>query len=857
MALTPGTQLGPYQIAGLIGTGGMGEVYRAHDPRLGRDVAIKVAAEAFSERFTREARAIAALNHTNICHLYDVGPSYLVMEFVEGDNPKGPMAFDEVLPIARQMIDGIEAAHERGIIHRDLKPANIKVTPDGVVKILDFGLAKAMEPDGAGRDLTNSPTLAPTLGGTMQGSILGTAGYMAPEQAKGRQADRRSDIWAFGVVVCELVTGKKLFPGETTIEILADVINKEPDLSAVPPRLHKLLRWCLEKDRKDRLQAIGDARRLLADEAPMTAGPLPHPAPSRQIRVAWAAAAALAIGLAAVSWRHFRERPLDAPEVRTDIATPVTTDQTSFALSPDGRQLAFAASGDGTQRLWLRPLDKATARPLAGTEGGNFPFWSPDSRSIAFFADGKLKRLDLAGGAPQVLANAAPRGGAWNAGGLILFSQTTASPLLGVPSSGGVVTAVTKLGDHMGHRFPFFLPDGRRFLFYAVGTSSTAGIYLGSLDDPDLKRLTAADGTGVYLPGDWVLFVRGGSLLAQRLDLERRELTGDAVSMADPVVFDANTGATALTISSSGLIAYRIGGIARRQLTWFDRSGNALGTLGPADDSALTGARLSPDGRRVVVFRTVQGNTDIWIMDSDRATRFTFDAGLDRYPTWSPDGSRIAFDSNRNGIRALYQKPSNLSEDEKVVLNSAQDSVVQDWSPDGRFMSFLSFDPQSGSDIWMLPLQGDRKPFVFVKTGFDERRGMFSRDGHWVAYHSNESGRYEVYVRPFPGPGAQRQISTAGGLYPLWGYGDKELYYVAADGTLMASSVSIAGEALELGRPLTLFRTRIYGGGTEIAAGLNYDITRDGRFLINTVLDDAGATPITLIQNWKPPVQRP
>ena len=414
---------------------------------------------------------------------------------------------------------------------------------------------------------------------------------------------------------------------------------------------------------------------------------------------------------------------------------------------------------------------------------------------------------------------------------------------------------VTKLDKQTGHRFPQFLPGGRQFLFYAQGSPQTTGVYIGSLDSPETKRLVVADTAGVYSPDGWLLFIRGGTLLAQRLDLGRSELTGDPVTVADPVAVDSAINGGAFSLSATGLVAYRSGGASQRQLVWFDRSGKTIGTIGAPDTNSLLGPSLSPDGRRVAVSRAVPGNINIWLLDATRSTRFTFDAGLDRFPKWSPDGSRIAFDSNRKGHRDLYLKPSNGAGSEEILLESAQDKGIEDWSRDGRFLLYHSIDPQTLYDIWVLPMEGDRKPFVFLKTNFDERRAQFSPDGHWAAYMSDESGRYEIYLRPFNGnasgepTGGQWQVSTSGGINPKWRADGKELYYIALDGKLMAAQITTKTTTIEPGTPVVLFQTRIVGGGTDVFVGNNYDVSGDGRFLINTVLEEA-PSPITLVQNW-------
>jgi serine/threonine protein kinase/Tol biopolymer transport system component len=881
VALAAGTRLGPYEILAAIGAGGMGEVYRARDTKLGRDVALKILPDAFASdpdrlaRFTREAQTLAALNHPNIAHIHGLeesgGVRALVMELVEGEDlaerlVRGPIPLDEALPIAKQIAEAFEAAHEQGIIHRDLKPANIKVRADGTVKVLDFGLAKALDPTPTSSpNVTNSPTLS--LQATRAGIILGTAAYMSPEQARGKPVDKRTDIWAFGCVLYEVLSGKRAFAGEDVTDTLAAIIRADPDWSQLPndtpPGIRRLLRRCLEKDRKERLPDIGTARLEIKDAltAPVEI-PLSAAAPRRnRDRLAWISALA-SVTLIAVGASLWARRPASlAPEIRTEINTPATADLASFALSPDGRQLVFVASGDGPSRLWLRSLATTVVQPLAGTDGAALPFWSPNGRSVAFFADDKLKRLDLGGGQPQPLATAIARGGAWNADGVILYTPASGSPLFRVSASGGQVVAVTRLDRQTIHRFPVFLPDGQHFLFWAQGTPDTSGIYLGSLDSPTMTRLTANDTAGAYLPSGWLAWVRAGTLMAQRFDMTRRALAGEPVTVADPVAVESQTSSAAFSVSATGLMAYRSGTATKRQLTWFDRSGKAWGSIGGPDENSLSSPSVSPDGRRVVVHRTVEGNTDLWLLDGTHTSRFTSDPALDRYPTWSPDGSQVVFESNRSGTRNLYLKASNGGSAEKLLVESPQDKAANDWSPDGRFLLYQSLDPQTTWDLLVKPIADDRKPWEFLKTNFNERAGRFSPDGRWVAYMSNESGRMEIYVRPFVDPAAAgaagavaggRQVSTVGGAWPRWRPDARELYYLRPDGQMMAVPITAAGAILEPGTPVPLFQTHIYGGGSDNAQGWQYDVAPNGRFLINTVLDEA-AGPITLLQNWIPP----
>ena len=868
----------------------MGEVYHATDTNLKRSVAIKVLPEAVSSdadrlsRFHREAEVLAALNHPNIAAIYGLEKAAtvtaLVMELVEGEDlsrriERGAIPVDQALSIAKQIADALETAHEHGIIHRDLKPANIKVRTDGTVKVLDFGLAKAMDPPGSSRaDAMNSPTLS--VHATMQGVVLGTAAYMAPEQARGKNVDKRADIWAFGVVLFEMLTGLPPFPGVDISQVLARVIERDPDWTALPPTLPPslatCLRRCLVKDPRQRIRDIGDVR-LVLDGAFDTAAPLPAAspplvAPRRPLPwiAAFAVAALTAVALSIPAARHLRETP--PPETRVEILTPATVQPTSFALSPDGRQIVFVASEEKTSRLWLRSLSTTAAQPLAGTDGARQPFWSPDSKSVGFFAEGAMKRLDLGGGALQTLAPApVGYGGTWSADDVIVFAPNLSSPLMRVSATGGEVTAVTTLGpQQFGHVNPQFLPDGRRFLFTISGSSDATGIYLGRLDGNTTTRLTPDGTSGVYAPASFLLWVRAGSLVAQRLDVDQPALTGEPVTLADGVTVDSNSLRIPVSVAETGLVAYRMSGALQHQLTWFDRSGAPRGVVGEPDGTLVL-PRVSPDGRRVAVVRTVQGNQDLWLLDGARASRFTFDPGVEWFPVWSPDGTRIVYTS-LTVIGSLWNKrTSGAGVEQEFLIDRDQVVAPSSWSEDGRFLMYNRLDLKTAADIWAMPMRGnvvDGKPFEVVKTPFREAYGAFSPDGRWVAYHSNESGRPEVYVQPFVPPGAtgtpaaadtgKWQVSTAGGILAMWRFDGKELYYLTPDGAMMAVPIHFSGTAVEPGTPVMLFPTRIYGGGADIAAGRQYDVTRDGRFLINTLLSEAA--PITLLQNWNPEAKR-
>jgi serine/threonine protein kinase len=885
--MNAGARLGRYEIVTPLGSGGMGEVYKARDTRLHRTVAIKIlstgrdASPQQRERFRREARAISSLTHPHICTLHDVGEQdgvdFLVMEHLAGETLahrllRGALPLDEVLDVALQLASALDAAHRAGLTHRDLKPANVMLTTTGA-KVLDFGVAKwpsgDEDSDSSGTQRTAQPTL------TQMGAVVGTIQYMAPEQIEGKPVDGRADLFALGSIIYEMTTGRKAFEGTSATTVMIAILTSTPaPMSAVQPitpsALDRIVAKCLAKNPTKRWQTAGDLKDALdwIKDDLRASGPLASPAnasipapAARLTRMLFAAALFLAATLAVFAARYQRATPPSSSptEVRSDINTPQTSEPFSFALSPDGKQIAFVASGDGASRLWLRSLSATTAQPLAGTEGAAFPFWSPDSHSVGFFADGKLKRLDLGGGAAHTVAPAAAGcGGTWNADGIMLYAPTANSPLFRVPASGGQAMAATKLGRQRSHRFPSFLPDGRQFIFYGA-SSPDYGTFLGSLDSPDTQLLTPGDNAGVFLSSGWLLSIREGSLVAQRLDLERKALTGDPVTVADGAE-DSEYSSSALSVSAAGLIAYRTGGVSRRQLAWFDRAGKLLGPLGPPDENNLYAPRVSPDGHRVALSRAVQGNTDIWLLDGTRTSRFTSDAARDRFPIWSPDGSRIAFESNRKGQRDLYQKSSSGAGAEELLLESSQAKVPSDWSPDGRFVLYISIDPQAGYDLWVLPMDGDRKPWVFLKTSFNIKLATFSPDGRWVAYMSDETGRMEIYIRPFGGSAAssaaaQWQVSTAGGVFPRWRSDGQELYYLGPPSEMMAAPIMGTATTLTPGAPVALFHTRIYGGGTDNLQGGQYDVSRDGRFLINTVLDDPSG-PITLLQNWRPEVKK-
>jgi len=935
MALIAGTRLGAFEVAELLGAGGMGEVYRARDTRLNRDIAIKVLPEDVAReperlaRFRREAQLLASLNHPNIAAIYGLeeqdGLRYLVLEYVPGqtlaemvgagfkpalavDKPRdeqvGPvprggtteapgervgaglrarprsgttrvsLPVDEALEICKQIAEALEAAHEKGIIHRDLKPANVKVTPEGKVKVLDFGLAKAMEPEGSAADLSKSPTISAVA--SRAGVILGTAAYMSPEQARGKPVDKRTDIWAFGCVLYEMLTGRPAFGADTITDTIAAIIKNEPEWSALPAEtpaaVRTLLRRCLQKVPRERLRDAGDAllelKQPSSPEAVLASAAAARPRAMFWVVAALLAAIAIALVLAVV---HFREAPPEQRVVKLTLLPPEKTTFGTIAVSPDGRRVAFTTrDASGKTQLWVRPLEALAAQPLAGTEGAYFPFWSPDSRGIGFFAEGKLKKIEASGGPPQTLCDAGNgRGGSWSRAGVIVFAPVFNSPLVQVPAAGGEPKPVTQMNasrQEFSHRWPQFLPDGRRFLYFnQSGQPEHQGIYLGSLDSKEMsakqkRRLVATDSSAAYAgpatgPG-YLLFLRERVLLAQRFDASKLELSGEAFPVAEPVGVDALAWQSRFSVSESGVLVYDSSGGSNRHLVWLDRSGKPLQTLG--SPGTYWNLDLSPDGRRVAANRTdpQTGSGDIWLFDLARGSnpRFTFHPALEGAPLWSPDGSRIAFFSSRDGPYNLYQKATSGAGEEQLLLKTNANKWPTDWSRDGRFLLYTELDPKTRADLWLLPLTGEtknteRKPVPFLRTEFDERNARFSPDGKWMAYQSNESGRYEIYMRAFspnqPPGGGRWQVSTGGGVEPRWRRDGKELFYLAPDRKLIAVEVK-AGANFEAGIPRPLFQTRVFPGRIVAA---RYDVTADGqRFLVNSEVEEGEAA--TVILNW-------
>jgi eukaryotic-like serine/threonine-protein kinase len=886
MPLSAGTRLGPHEILEPLGAGGMGEVYRARDTRLDRIVAVKVlpghlaSNEELRQRFDREARTISQLSHPHICALYDVGHQdgvdYLVMEYLEGETltdrlAKGALPTEQVLRYGIQIADALDKAHRQGIVHRDLKPGNVMITKSGV-KLLDFGLAK-LRAAGEGVAISSVSVLPTRTDAslTAQGTILGTFQYMSPEQLEGREADGRSDIFALGAVLHEMATGKKAFEGRSQASLIAAILERTPPpISSIqpmtPPALDRVVKTCLEKDPEDRWQTAHDVMlelRWIA-EAGSQAG-LPAPVVARRRsreRLAWTVAAILAASTIALSILELRRPRSGSPIVRSNLLPPgkasfsfVGGGAGPVAISPDGRQLAFVASEPGGKRqLWIRPLESLIARSLPATDEATYPFWSPDSQFVGFFADGKLKKIEVSGGPPLSICEAPDaRGGTWGRDGIIVFEPQFREPLHRVVATGGRPVPVTKLDasrSETTHRWPWFLPDGRHFLFFSGSHSTGAeseldAIFVGSLDGEKPKLLVNARSNAAYAAGH-LLFVRQKTLLAQPFDPKSLKLTGEAFPIAEKVQDDPGFFNAVFSVSDQGTLAYQEAGgtTGLSELAWVDRSGKKIDVLGePAD---YYEPRISPDGRRVAV--GVGDPGDVWIYDVARRvrTRLTFAASDDFAPTWSPDGERVAFSSQRSGSGDLYAKSASGTGNDELLSSSKIFKVPNSWSPDGRYIAYIAFQgaPGSKADLWLLSLP-DRRASPLLQTEFDEVAGVFSPEGRWLAYASNESGRFEVYVQPFPGPGGKWQVSTAGGNHPRWRRDEKELFYVAPDGKIMAVELR-AGPAFEAGTPQPLFATLL-----KNMPGPPYDVSSDGqRILLNRPLGEESSPPITLVQNW-------
>ncbi len=883
MALAPHTRIGPYEIISLLGSGGMGEVYRAHDTSLQREVALKVlpdsvAADAVTmARFQREAQLLASLNHPHIAAIYGLEGSgatrALVMELVEGPTladriRQGPLALDEALPIARQIAEALEAAHDRGIIHRDLKPANTKVRPDGAAKILDFGLAKAVEGDPASSDIHNSPTISAIA--TKAGAILGTAAYMSPEQAKGKSLDKRTDIWSFGCVFYEMLTAKKAFGGDTVTDTLAAILRSEPDWDSLPretpQQIRDLLKRCLQKEQRLRLRDIGDAR-LEIEEARS------HPqldSASTPIsrftdgRTAWAIAAILLLCLAAIAVRAwFRHpQPSTQPVARFEISVPPPDQLTGMsyveiAISRDGARLAYIARHNGVPMLFIRALDQSVAFPVVGSEGANTPFFSPDGNWVGFFPAGGLKKVAASGGAPISLTSLpTTRGASWGPHESIAMTLTPATGLSVVSADGGAPAPLTKLDLPKGeasHRWPQFLPDGDTILF-TVGKSKNwddAEIEVQSLKTGARRTLIQGGTCARYVPTGNLLYGHGGKLLSVPFDLRRLQVTGPPVTILDDVMEDAESGAVQFSASDNGTLVYLPGGIQRTEhsLVWIDRAGHASEIAAP--QRAYWAPRISPDGTQIATV-VAEANDEIWVNDISRNIwkRLTFESS-NVMPTWSADGKRVTFAGNVAGAQGIFWKLADGSGEELPVLESPNIGtslpIPLSWSPDGKTLAYESFEPQTGHHIRLYSAGSTDPSRSFINSAANQDGARFSPNGRWIAYAADESGRFEVYVQPFAGSGGKWQISGDGGSQPTWTRNRKELFYYG-NGKMMSVDVNTDGD-FSAANPKTLFEANFDFRGSYVPS---YDVTPDGKKFIAVRSSNSAPIPasIQVILNW-------
>ncbi|MFN0170317.1 MAG: protein kinase domain-containing protein [Bryobacteraceae bacterium] len=883
MPLPPSTRLGPYEITTAIGSGGMGEVYRARDTRLNRVVAIKVLLAGHAsrpelrQRFEREARLISSLNHPNICVLYDVGRhediDYLVMEYLEGETladrlRKGPIPQPQLLRIAIQIAEALELPHRQGLAHRDLKPGNVMLTKSGV-KLLDFGLAR---PTGLRAPTQDEPTLTGPI--TEQGAIVGTVQYMAPEQLEGKPFDTRSDMFAFGAILYEMATGRRPFEGESVASTIAAILEKEPPslvdrAPSHPPALDWIVRHCLKKDPDERWQTVHDVKlqlQRLAENVPDPA-PLKIPATGWGWRMGIGLAAGAVIALVAVSILHWSEAPDVQPALQYEIHSPLGTTfasqfasvpVTQFALSPDGTKLAFIASSGGPPQLWIRRLDETNPRLLPGTGGAAQPFWSPDSNWVAFFAQSKLKKVDTRGGSPQIVAEGSPdpRGGSWGKEGVIIYALP-GKGIYKVPASGGTAVAITSPDQIQGpHRWPHFLPDGRAFIYtIRVPDLPKRGIYISSLDDATSRLLRSSEWGAVFAEPGYLLFLEGGMLMAQRFDPARRALEGEAFPAAQPAG-GSSSGECGCSVSRNGILAFTPAISPPTRPTWLDRSGRASSAIDPPGD--YIDFRLSPDENQVALSRVdpTTNTPDIWIHDMVRgvATRSTFHPMTEAGVQWSPDGLAILFRSNIAGFSDVYRKSAFGGTNEELWFGGTQEHAAHNGSP-----AFLMSDysngytiytasTSNGYDVWAVLRPGDSPPLPQGRTPFNEMHGNLSPDGRWLAFTSDESGKFEVHVQAFPKPNDRWQVSTAGGSEPRWRGDGRELYYISQSGKLMAVTV-VNGGARVASAPVELFPVRLPAGVNPFRT--NYVPNKAGtKFLVNTLEEQAEQPSIVVVSNW-------
>jgi serine/threonine protein kinase len=881
MTLPAGAKLGRYEIRSKIGEGGMGEVYRAFDPKINREVAIKILPPALSAdkdrlaRFEQEAQAAGALNHPNILVIHHIdthdGAPYIVSELLEGETLRERMGGTalpqrKAIEYALQVAHGLAAAHEQGIVHRDLKPENVFITKDGRLKILDFGLAKLT----AATDVSQPQTEVPTRRvNTDPGVVMGTIGYMSPEQLRSKPADHRSDIFSFGAILYEMLSGRRAFRGESTADMMSAILREDPpDLSEtnklINPALERVVNHCLEKNPEERFNSARDlafAIEALSGSTNLSSSTVVSelPAKRRKLRelLPWAVAGLFLLATVTLAVLYFRRAaPTDQPPVRFVITMPENaTEISSPSISPDGRTVAFLATSEGKRLLYVRRLDSVTAHRLNGTDDAFLPFWSPDSRYLGFFSDNKLKKIEVSGGPAQTLCEARnAAGGSWNRDGVIIFGQDT-NGTHRVSATGGSPTLVLKLDEsrkEVVQAYPHFLPDGRHFLYQSWnGGADDATILVGSLDSGERKPLLKNDSNAAYVAPGYLLFARNTTLMAQSFDAAKLQLSGEPFPVVEQVAFSVASGYSNYSVSDNGTLIYWNGSPSNRQLVWFDRAGKQLSVVGTP--GGYNDVVLSPDEKRAALQRDDSTNSDIWTMDLERgvAGRFTFTPELDDDPVWSPDGSSIVFNAARGGVRGLYRKVSSGAGNEELLAKADIVTNGMDWSSDGKFIVFESADAQTGANLWVLPLFGEMKPYVVLQTEFNETHGRFSPDNRWLAYVSNESGRAEVYVQSFPPSGGKWQVSTTGGSQPRWRSDGKELFYMSPDRKLMAVDVN-PQQSFEVGAPKVLFQTTV----ARYEAPNRYAVSRDGqRFLINSAVEEVSHT-MTVVLNWTGEIKR-
>jgi serine/threonine protein kinase/Tol biopolymer transport system component len=883
MPILPGRRLGPYEILSGIGAGGMGEVYKARDTRLDRIVAIKVLPTHLAgraelrERFEREAKTIASLNHPHICTLYDTGHQddidFLVMEFIEGETLaqrllRGLIPLEQVLQHAIEIADALDKAHRKGVTHRDLKPSNIMLTKTGT-KLLDFGLAKLkQEAAPANVSLSDLPTAKDPL--TAEGSIVGTLQYMAPEQLEGKEVDARTDIFAFGAVVYEMATGKRAFEGKSQASLIAAILEREPPpMSSLqpmtPPVLNRVVKRCLAKDRDDRWQTARDLEVELKwiGEGASQVGLAPTTT-TKGIRALGRRVLILGLGslllvAVATSLAVWNLKPTPPqPVTRTTINLPPgqqlagLENGPAVALSPDGTRLAYVALQGSTQQLYLRAMDNPDARPISGTDGGVGPFFSPDGQWLAFFAEGKLKKVPVSGGTALILGNASgPRGASWGGQGIIAYASTGALALQQVPDAGGAPQPLTRSEKgEITHGWPEILPGGKAVLFAAGLTINftSAQIAAQNVGTGERRNLIQAGTQPRYAPSGHLVYAQGGSLMAVPFDSQKLTIIGAAVPVVEGVLQSASSGAAQYSLSATGSLVYVSGGVqsAQSRLVWVNRNGVEQPLAAAAH--AYQGPRVSPDGRRVAVGIADQ-ETQVWLYDLSRETltRLTFEGNTNQTPAWTPDGKRIAFISNKEGPQNIFWQLADGSGGLERLTTSEYTDAPMSWSPDGQSLAFFEVNPTTQRDIWVLRLH-DRKAQPFLRTPYNESVPRFSPDGRWLAYISNESGRYEIYVQPYPGPGGKWQISTEGGTEPAWNPNGRELFYRSGNKMMAVDIATQPG--LNAGKPRVLFERAYLPTPLTFP---NYDVSPDGqRFLMLKPSESAVVAPtqINVVLNW-------